>query len=642
MSGFRSAFEEQQRASKEIASEMEVLRRKLSTAQKRDVEADVIRQEHSFLHEAVEAKQQHIDLLMRRLAQTQMAEKAANSTADAFEARLEIANAQKNDVLEENHELRQAALNLHNRERAMKQEIDDIYQRWSSSEVDMRNRLQAAEERADRLEETVQASQEKKDTESGISKLKEHIKHLELEEGERNHYVGRLEQELGQCRFKIDNFHIPQSLQSIAAGPSSRRDSTNRENDPYLATCWSKITELTRTVEERDASIESLQFERDNVTSLLQAEIRVRARTAPEQAQIANLALDARTKVDQALEEIQTKAHDGLTAPGTKWEVNSNPAERIEQLEREINYYIKDIILYKLDVKGYKKDIKRANAKIQRLQSSSVKSSPNPDSAYDSYRASSNALVYTPSQTYMHSGWPEPSTADAGLGILASDVITQNPARQNSLPPSAPPRNNSSSNASVALPSVPDDISKRPSSSSSSVSPILRASVAANKRLPPAPLTPPMSHSPTPASPNGDPQTSPLSTAPSDKSLQARSSTDIRPGAAASATLADPDLLGCQALEIQRPDLSLSESVAEALSGSSQMKSLLSSSPDTSTSHATAPVLVDDRRSLKEASSRRTESESIVVPLTIESPERSGENEAKDGEVIDSGIEFRG
>ncbi|KAL9080303.1 MAG: hypothetical protein Q9157_000890 [Trypethelium eluteriae] len=637
---FQSALEEHQRASQEMATEMESLKRKLSFAQKRDAESDINKKEIHILRETVKSKQQHVEVLMRKLMKAQTIKKAADNTAEALEGRLEMANAQKNDVLEENHELRQAALNLHRRERAMRQELQTVCQRRSESEQELRDRFREAEERADRLEQALQVFRTNQDTEPALVELNKHVQRLEEGENERNHYITRLEQELRQCRFQIDNIHIPQSLQPTASAvPSRRRDSSNNGNELDLATSRNKISQLDQALEQRDASIKSLEAERNNIRALLQAEIRAQACKASDQLRLVHSAVCTKADMDKILAEVQDKAHTSLAPPSTPhWKIETDPIRRIEQLEKEIDYHVNDIVLYKLDVKGYKKDLKHANAKIQTIQGLSVKSSPNPDSASVSHRTSSNAPISASSQTQTLPDWPETSTT-TGLGIFSPVLDARRPPRKDPLPPLASAGGNSSSNVSLAPPLSRDTASNRTPSASPSVSPRPRTPAATNKKLPRTPMTPPPSDSSKSGKAYEQILTPSVPTAPPSRSPRPRRSTDTQARTAFSTMTPVRSPTAAEAAEdasVQRLDRSLSESVVEVLSGSPQMKASLSLYPSPREIHPAPPILVGGKKNLKKITGRRAKSTTAVVPLSIEFDRGNGRTNSRDGQANDS------
>ncbi|KAL9096296.1 MAG: hypothetical protein Q9165_001293 [Trypethelium subeluteriae] len=612
-----------------MATEMENLKRKLSSAHKRDAEADINKKEIHILRETVQSKQRHVEGLVKKLVKAQATTKAANNTAEAFESRLEMANAQKNDVLEENHELRQ---------RAMRQEVQIVCQRCSESEQELHDRCQEAEQRADRLEQALQVFRIKQDTEPALVELNKHVQRLEAEDDERNHYITRLEQELRQCRFQIDNIHVPQSLQPTASAvPSRRWDSLNKGHESDLATSRNRISQLDQVLEQRDASVKSLVAERDNIRTLLQAEIHAQACKAPDQLRLLHSAICTKVDIDQILAEVQKKAHTSLAPPGTHWKIETDPILRVEQLEKEIDYHVKDIVLYKLDVRGYKKDLKRANAKIRGIQGLSVKSSPNPDSASISHRTSSNAPISASSQTQTLPEWPETSAA-TGLGIFSPDLDARHPPRSDSLPPFASAGGNSSTNVSLALPPSRDTASNRVPSASPSVSPRPRTPAATNKKLPRTPMTPPPSDSSKSGRPYEQTLVPSIPTAPSSKSPRPRRSTDSQARDAFSTMSPVRSSAAAEVAEdgsLQRLDRSLSESVVEVLSGSPRMKASLSLYPSPRDSHSTMPLLVGGKN-LKKITGRRAKSATAALPLSIEPVRRNERNISKDGRINDS------
>ena len=644
MSSYQTAFDEQKRASQEMAEELEKLKRKLSSAHRRDAEADAVRKERYFLREAVKSKQQHVEVLMTKLAKAQMTERAVSNTADTFEARLEMANAQKNDVLEENHELRRAALSLHNRERIMKQELSNVYQQWHDSEAEMRNHLKEADQRASDLEGALRALQSNHDNEPALVELNKHIQRLEEEENSRNQYILRLEQELRQCRFQIDNVHLPQSLQPTKGGMSSgRRDSINQDTSQDLAGYQTRISELKRALGERDMSIKTLETERDRITILLHSEIRAKARNGPQQVHPANSALSASMDVCQTLADVQKKARVSLTPPDVGWEEAIDPVQRIAQLESEIDYHVKDIVLYKLDVKGYKKDIKRANAKIQRLQGLSSTDSPNLSSISDSHRTSSVPPVSASSQNQPPLHWPG-STQVTGLGIFTPEPSAHHPPRKDSLLPPANSQNGSSSKDSPAPTKPSRKALHRTPSASPSLSPQPKTPSIRNKGLPRIPLTPPASKSPlrgrsdenVPAVPKsveilGDrPGSQRMMDAPDD------ALTPVKSVAPSQAITPIPETS-----ELPRIDRSLSESVVEALSGSPAAKGSLSLFPHQSVSRATGAPLVGGKKSFQKLTGRRSKSATAAMPSLNTSGGKKAESGLKDGEKVDSGVEVR-
>jgi hypothetical protein len=80
--------------------------------------------------------------------------------------------------------------------------------------------------------------------------------------------------------------------------------------------------------------------------------------------------------IDAAIAVVRQKAQNYLHRQGRlRSKPGESEASKIEELEGEIEYHVKDIVLYKLDVKGYKKDLKQAKTKIQHLTGSTSSAS---------------------------------------------------------------------------------------------------------------------------------------------------------------------------------------------------------------------------------------------------------------------------
>jgi len=126
---------------------------------------------------------------------------------------------------------------------------------------------------------------------------------------------------------------------------------------------------LERTVAEQHKTFRTIQAERDQLRQLIHTEFRRTANEVQKRQHPATTLLEKKVEVDTAILEVRKKAQEFLRQQKRRDEdLNSTRAVRMEELQQEIDYHVKDIVLYKLDVKGYKKDLKRAQAKLQRLE----------------------------------------------------------------------------------------------------------------------------------------------------------------------------------------------------------------------------------------------------------------------------------
>ncbi|KAF2501443.1 hypothetical protein BU16DRAFT_522417 [Lophium mytilinum] len=129
-----------------------------------------------------------------------------------------------------------------------------------------------------------------------------------------------------------------------------------------------ELKELTSKLDDAEIHILRLRREMEYFKRVLESEIRKRAsfeiwaevndnRPLPQNA--------TREDVDRmiALLQKRLKAHIAHTSG----KVDNQLAEhefRIEQLSKEVEFYVREIIYYKLDIKGYKKDIKNLSSAL--------------------------------------------------------------------------------------------------------------------------------------------------------------------------------------------------------------------------------------------------------------------------------------
>ncbi|KAF1808370.1 hypothetical protein P152DRAFT_462644 [Eremomyces bilateralis CBS 781.70] len=134
-----------------------------------------------------------------------------------------------------------------------------------------------------------------------------------------------------------------------------------------------RVKDLERRLADAETKAKVLQTEKDQVTALLHNEIRRQTFQTNQEYPVSS-PLGAKTDLAASIAEVQARVQDMITSTesGTTYnapyQTETDPMKRIAQLEKEIDYHLKDIVLYKLDVKGYRKDLRRANSKIQKLK----------------------------------------------------------------------------------------------------------------------------------------------------------------------------------------------------------------------------------------------------------------------------------
>jgi hypothetical protein len=161
---------------------------------------------------------------------------------------------------------------------------------------------------------------------------------------------------------------------SPSSTPSTPRDSA------------AELGAMRRMIEQMDKARREVIAEKEKLSALLYAELR---RVVVEEHErkhpslpflMQKPELEAAIAVVRARAEVYVREHNNKHGPaeGEKEGERDGREEDEEEgeedmrtvmgdLQKEIEYYLNDIVLYKLDVKGYKKDLRRAEKRIREL-----------------------------------------------------------------------------------------------------------------------------------------------------------------------------------------------------------------------------------------------------------------------------------
>jgi hypothetical protein len=260
----------------------------------------------------------------------------------------------KVDILDHHVELEDRVMHLEREKKALEdvkialqQETATLRGRPEQSTHDeLQQNLRMAEERARHLEEQVRSVNGRADLPSVVADLGFKMEDLQQSLSEKDRRISDLET----------------TNQSLSKGIVGER-----------STFTSKIRGLERTVAEQHKTFRTIQAERDQLRQLIHTEFRRTANELQNRQHPAMTLLERKVEVDMAIAEVRRKAQEFLRRQKRRDEELDNlPSLRIQELEQEIDYHVKDIVLYKLDVKGYKKDLKRAQAKIQKMSEPSL------------------------------------------------------------------------------------------------------------------------------------------------------------------------------------------------------------------------------------------------------------------------------
>lgn len=129
-------------------------------------------------------------------------------------------------------------------------------------------------------------------------------------------------------------------------------------------------TELKEIVEAQGEDLVVVQDEYERLRKLLHSEVRRQAREAISKSMIPGTPSSADGYLELVAAETRKRVRNLISKEGEDSSALTDPQERIEQLEREIQHHVKELIRCKRDNRGYRKDIKRANTKLDKMRNS--------------------------------------------------------------------------------------------------------------------------------------------------------------------------------------------------------------------------------------------------------------------------------
>lgn len=264
----------------------------------------------------------------------------------------------------------------------------------SGKEPERKCKAEDAELTATIPEQQLQANPDLEQVSAAIASQKEHITSLEATLKKRDSRIQHLQRENQASRHDAEDvkaryLKLVNAYETLQA---TRRSLEHGENRNYqgldqsavdlttsevqtreLVSSKRELAEARKILSKYEETIIQLQNEREQISHLLHLEIRRQARSSADSDHLA-ATLDnykpSSGEINQATARVRSKVQDVVLHSADESSFPTDPLSCIEKLEKEIQYHVQDIVLYKMDVKGYKKDLKRANAKIERLQQS--------------------------------------------------------------------------------------------------------------------------------------------------------------------------------------------------------------------------------------------------------------------------------
>ncbi|KAF2429584.1 hypothetical protein EJ08DRAFT_269688 [Tothia fuscella] len=367
----QASYEQLKRNMQAVNYENDNLKRELSFARKRMEETDALRKERDTLDQSLKDVQTNIDAALDRVRVSRNNEQAALNKATAMAARLDEANMQKVDVLENHLELQQQMSAMEKKIAELKGTVKTLDARPEQSMLDeVEATLRKSEERNKFLMEQVHAIAGRTDLPNVVADLAFKLEDMQKTLKEKEYRIEELEEQ-NNAKNNVMTELEQQRAESIDM--TKRLDLLNASHHRLVADqekSVAKVHDLEHRVTEKEQSNRILQAERDQFRQLLYADLRRSANEVHNRKHPNTNMLDRKMNLEAAIDEVRARAQhymDKQTDLHLLGAKVANPAQRARELEEEVEYHVKDIVLYKLDVKGYKKDLKRAQAKIQQL-----------------------------------------------------------------------------------------------------------------------------------------------------------------------------------------------------------------------------------------------------------------------------------
>ncbi|EUC35220.1 hypothetical protein COCCADRAFT_3497 [Bipolaris zeicola 26-R-13] len=297
-----------------------------------------------------EEKAKHANKLIDKL--TEKIHALKNTTAD-LEARLEIANTKRLDAEEQlsNWRDKKSPFDL----TPAKLRISSDTSRAASG-TQTSTGTQTSSELA-KNSEAVDSGNPTPD--ASTSKTEQ----LQAQVAEKNAYVAELEVKREELQRKLNQLEQEHKRVAVQSDLQYELLKETRTSDKLIEQLRNAVINRESTIMENEEAIHTLTRQLEYHKVLLQAEIRqhtaMKLFVAEEEQPLPELrSLAKGADIDCWIEKLHE--HLKREKPNNEGEtVADTPEAKIERLRREIDFYVREIILFKLDIKGYRSDIRK-------------------------------------------------------------------------------------------------------------------------------------------------------------------------------------------------------------------------------------------------------------------------------------------
>lgn len=277
--------------------------------------------------------------------QLALSAQALQNTIDHLENRLEIANTEKLDAQEELFNMR-----------ALKSPFDAQF-------PEMQIPAGTAHESMDTVFST--DSDHRYGSGGSLSRHVSHAEQLQNEIRQKDAYLAELESDSSHLRQMLDQMHRQCDEINLQLDIQNELLGKTKETDLHIEQLRAAVLDREALIAEKEKSVRTVERQLEHHKLLLQAEIRKHATTSRYFTNDNNplpelTALATKNDIDRWVQKLNQRLRKAQQMSPRK---NSESAQdaHIEDMRNEIDFYVREIIYYKLDIRGYKSDIKKLN-----------------------------------------------------------------------------------------------------------------------------------------------------------------------------------------------------------------------------------------------------------------------------------------
>jgi hypothetical protein len=346
------------RAAKDARDNLQVTLLKLREAKDSESSAQ---QEYQSARNAMSIMERRYDDEKKRHGLTR---EELDETTQRLNAKLEEVNTHKVDLLEKELESRRDLISTKKKLKKAVDELNSIKRKEQSAKAKAESssqKLRESQRRNEMLQDELNKLSPQSDLPSRIAEM-----------------AFRLEDMQAQLEAKDEAVASLTAQTEQATALTASLEDQNRELSERLDQARNSVGGSEATDDGARERLEAALVERDKYAALLHAEIRRTAVDDHGRSHPSKPFLKKKLELDDAVRLVRERARaylggEGATAEGEEAEgEEANEAESVERLrakvadlEKEIEYYLNDIVLYKLDVKGYRKDLRKAEQRLR-------------------------------------------------------------------------------------------------------------------------------------------------------------------------------------------------------------------------------------------------------------------------------------